>query len=254
MIHLTDIRTSISPSSAVELNTTSALSNYTTDAGKCCERTELFHNLITFILVEKRIMRRVTTEEIITRYNYDNNKKPTTHKGKKVLLSREPKLIENTKKSLFIQGRKTTPLITNCLKDLVRRLICTGAMPPHTIMSGIGKVELEEVNPHLRGGRVENHLGPPPPPVHPTKIQTSISPSSAVELNTTSALANYTTEAGSIRRFEKQGHQDTSIHFNISVFSPVKLSKVPSVGIYPSVKTCRMTSSQTRAVKLPAPT
>nr|CAD7405286.1 unnamed protein product [Timema cristinae] len=41
-------------------------------------------------------------------------------------------------------------------------------------------VELEEVNPHLRGGRVE---------------KTSISPSSAVELNTTSALANYATEA-----------------------------------------------------------
>nr|CAD7200575.1 unnamed protein product [Timema douglasi] len=103
----------------------------------------------------------------------------------------------------------------------------------------IGKVELEEVNPHLRGGRVENHLGkttpsspdrdsnldlpvvssrastrqarkpttPPrrgewktiwekPPPVHPTEIRTSISPSSAVELNTTSALANYATEAG----------------------------------------------------------
>nr|CAD7398073.1 unnamed protein product [Timema cristinae] len=32
-------------------------------------------------------------------------------------------------------------------------------------------------------------------PVHPTEIRTSISPSSAVELNTTSALANYTTEA-----------------------------------------------------------
>nr|CAD7434792.1 unnamed protein product [Timema monikensis] len=57
------------------------------------------------------------------------------------------------------------------------------------------KVELEEVNPHLRGGRVENHLGKPPP-VHPIEIRTSISPSSAVELNTTSALANYTTEAG----------------------------------------------------------
>nr|CAD7267662.1 unnamed protein product [Timema shepardi] len=43
-------------------------------------------------------------------------------------------------------------------------------------------VELEEVNPHLRGGR---------------KVRTSISPSSAVEqLNTTSALANYATEAG----------------------------------------------------------
>nr|CAD7409444.1 unnamed protein product [Timema cristinae] len=33
------------------------------------------------------------------------------------------------------------------------------------------------------------------PPVHPTEIRTSISPSSAVELNTTSTLANYTTEA-----------------------------------------------------------
>nr|CAD7586907.1 unnamed protein product [Timema genevievae] len=34
-----------------------------------------------------------------------------------------------------------------------------------------------------------------PPPVHPTEIRTSISPSSAVKLNTTSALANYATEA-----------------------------------------------------------
>nr|CAD7569254.1 unnamed protein product [Timema californicum] len=34
-----------------------------------------------------------------------------------------------------------------------------------------------------------------PPPVHPTEIRTSISPSSAVELNTTSTLANYATEA-----------------------------------------------------------
>ncbi|CAG2053877.1 unnamed protein product [Timema podura] len=33
------------------------------------------------------------------------------------------------------------------------------------------------------------------PPVHPTEIRTSISPSSAVELNMTSALANYATEA-----------------------------------------------------------
>nr|CAD7206125.1 unnamed protein product [Timema douglasi] len=35
-----------------------------------------------------------------------------------------------------------------------------------------------------------------PPPVHPIEIRTSISLSSAVELNTTSALANYATEAG----------------------------------------------------------
>nr|CAD7395026.1 unnamed protein product [Timema cristinae] len=52
----------------------------------------------------------------------------------------------------------------------------------------IGKVGLEEMNPHLRGGRGENHLGnPPPPPVHPTEIRTSVTPTSAVELNTTSA-------------------------------------------------------------------
>nr|CAD7260659.1 unnamed protein product [Timema shepardi] len=62
-------------------------------------------------------------------------------------------------------------------------------------VKGIGKVELEEVNPHLRGGRVENHLETHTPPVHPTEIRISISPSSAVELNKTSTLANYATEA-----------------------------------------------------------
>nr|CAD7258463.1 unnamed protein product [Timema shepardi] len=64
-------------------------------------------------------------------------------------------------------------------------------------MERIGRVGLEEVNLNLRGGRVENHLGNPPP-VHPTEIRISVSPSSAVELNTTSALANYATKAGSI--------------------------------------------------------
>nr|CAD7456927.1 unnamed protein product [Timema tahoe] len=37
-----------------------------------------------------------------------------------------------------------------------------------------------------------------PPAVHPTEIRTSISTSSAVELNTTSALANYATEAATL--------------------------------------------------------
>ncbi|CAG2060281.1 unnamed protein product [Timema podura] len=43
----------------------------------------------------------------------------------------------------------------------------------------------------------DSDLREKPPPVHPTEIRTSISPSSAVGLNTTSALANYATEAGS---------------------------------------------------------
>nr|CAD7194324.1 unnamed protein product [Timema douglasi] len=51
------------------------------------------------------------------------------------------------------------------------------------------------MNLHLCGGRGENHLGIKPPPVPPTEIRTLISPSSAVELNTTSALANFATEA-----------------------------------------------------------
>nr|CAD7448158.1 unnamed protein product [Timema bartmani] len=54
-----------------------------------------------------------------------------------------------------------------------------------------------EVNPHFRGGRVENHLGKTTPS-SPTEILALISPSSAVELNTTNALANYATEADSI--------------------------------------------------------
>nr|CAD7258712.1 unnamed protein product [Timema shepardi] len=82
--------------------------------------------------------------------------------------------------------------------------------PYERIAKRIGKVELEEVNQHLRGGRVENHLGTPPPPVHPTDIRTLIFPSSAVELNTTSALANYATEAG-IEKFELRGSEPAAM-------------------------------------------
>nr|CAD7592197.1 unnamed protein product [Timema genevievae] len=59
----------------------------------------------------------------------------------------------------------------------------------------LGGLNLEEVNPHLRGGRVENHLGKTTPH-SPDRDSNLVSPSSAVELNTTGALANYATEAG----------------------------------------------------------
>nr|CAD7428895.1 unnamed protein product [Timema monikensis] len=45
-------------------------------------------------------------------------------------------------------------------------------------------------------GGLGNFDNEKPTPVHPTEIRTLISPSSAVELNTISALANYATEAG----------------------------------------------------------
>nr|CAD7259316.1 unnamed protein product [Timema shepardi] len=57
----------------------------------------------------------------------------------------------------------------------------------------------------------EVYLQEKPSPVHPTEIRTSISPSSAVELNTTSALANYATEAGLITLSCTVTHAPSSI-------------------------------------------
>nr|CAD7429730.1 unnamed protein product [Timema monikensis] len=60
-----------------------------------------------------------------------------------------------------------------------------------------------------------------PPPVHPTEIRTSISPFSAVELNTSSALANYATEAELsvirpvIKKSSKKDDEDQSQQSNI---------------------------------------
>uniref|UniRef100_A0A0A9YU48 Ribosome production factor 2 homolog n=1 Tax=Lygus hesperus TaxID=30085 RepID=A0A0A9YU48_LYGHE len=45
-------------------------------------------------------------------------KQPITHKGKKVLQEREPKLIENTKQSIFFNGRSTSETLRKCMKDL----------------------------------------------------------------------------------------------------------------------------------------
>ncbi|KAJ8673465.1 hypothetical protein QAD02_004727 [Eretmocerus hayati] len=44
--------------------------------------------------------------------------KPKTHKGKKAILKREPKIIEDTKQTIFVKGLKTTPILQSCLKDL----------------------------------------------------------------------------------------------------------------------------------------
>nr|CAD7408273.1 unnamed protein product [Timema poppensis] len=99
-------------------------------------------------------------------------------------------------------------------------------------------VEIEEVNPHLRGGRVENHLGTPPlPPVHPTEIRTSISPSSVVELNTTSALANYATEAEDkegirLLTLTRTTHPDSSSF----LFFPGEQTRLPSLFVHRSLR------------------
>nr|CAD7589494.1 unnamed protein product [Timema genevievae] len=85
---------------------------------------------------------------------------------------------------------------------------------PDSLKIELGGLNLEEVNPHLHGGRVESHLGKTSP-VHPTEIRTSISPSSTVELNTTSALANYATEAENPEAVKENGKQMIAGHMRV---------------------------------------
>nr|CAD7585550.1 unnamed protein product [Timema genevievae] len=60
------------------------------------------------------------------------------------------------------------------------------------------------------------------PPVHPTEIRTSFSPSSAVELNTTSVLANYATELANARVVLSSTAEDGEIE--IVCFRPIETS------------------------------
>lgn len=47
-----------------------------------------------------------------------SNRKPITHKGKKVLLSREPQIREDAKNMLILEGRKCSGHVKGALKDL----------------------------------------------------------------------------------------------------------------------------------------
>lgn len=47
-----------------------------------------------------------------------NYRKPTTRKGKKVLLSREPKAIEGPKQCIFLQARNPSERARKVLKDI----------------------------------------------------------------------------------------------------------------------------------------
>nr|CAD7265980.1 unnamed protein product [Timema shepardi] len=67
-----------------------------------------------------------------------------------------------------------------------------------------------------------------PPPVDPTEIRTSISPSSAVGLNTTSALANYATEAG----IGKVELEEDEIRTSISPSSAAELNTTSALANY----------------------
>nr|CAD7197763.1 unnamed protein product [Timema douglasi] len=68
-----------------------------------------------------------------------------------------------------------------------------------------------------------------PPPVHPTEIRTSISSSSAVELNTTSALANYATEADANPQDNVRGIAGSFLQTLVSVGYVLQYSVGPYV-------------------------
>nr|CAD7569169.1 unnamed protein product [Timema californicum] len=105
-VHSTEIRTSISPSSAVELNTTSALANYAIEAAVELNTTSALANYAT---------------ENITPRDKTRSEREIWGEG------------EGDKKIKSVAPNKL-PQVHN-------------------------RVELEEVNQHLRGGRVENHFG-----------------------------------------------------------------------------------------------
>lgn len=42
-----------------------------------------------------------------------------THKGRRLLDAKEPKLVENSKTTMFIRGGRTSETVTQALKDLV---------------------------------------------------------------------------------------------------------------------------------------
>ncbi|EFN83102.1 Brix domain-containing protein 1 [Harpegnathos saltator] len=44
--------------------------------------------------------------------------KPTTHKGKKAILKKEPKLVEGIKETLFLKGSKASECVVSVMKDL----------------------------------------------------------------------------------------------------------------------------------------
>ena len=51
-------------------------------------------------------------------------KKPAkTHKGRKILERRAPRLVENTKKSVFMKGKKSSEVINTLMRELHTRLL-----------------------------------------------------------------------------------------------------------------------------------
>lgn len=51
------------------------------------------------------------------------HRRPKTKRGKRAVVQRAPKDIENNKTTLFLRGGKTSQLVTNTMKDLVSAIV-----------------------------------------------------------------------------------------------------------------------------------
>nr|CAD7425706.1 unnamed protein product [Timema monikensis] len=149
-VHPTEIRTSISPSSAVELNTTSVLANYATEADG-------------------------------SKYQYDT----------RVNEQLQHKYMTTDHAVFHLTGLEYALQI---IQDTGIDVILDEA-------SNIFAATSFEIDCFFEEKRAKKRKRLTLEEIHPTEIRTSISPSSAVELNTTSALANHTTEAEYYTRF-----------------------------------------------------
>nr|CAD7260240.1 unnamed protein product [Timema shepardi] len=167
-VHPTEIRTSISPSSPVKLNKTSALANYATEA---VHPTEIRTSISPSSVVElntTNALANYATEAV----SIESRRRLSTSGLTGATAKDAPRIIENK------QGKNVLNKPTTASSELVRDI------ETNWILFIVAEGYLWK--------------GEKPPPVHPTEIRTSISPSSAVELNTTCALANYATEAGTL--------------------------------------------------------
>nr|CAD7423496.1 unnamed protein product [Timema monikensis] len=147
-VHPTEIRTSISPSSAVELNTTIALANYATEAGTNSQEVNphllggrVDNHLGKTTPSSPERDSNLDLPVLSSRAQHDKRVSQLRHRGGK-----PPPPVH------------LTEIRTSISPSSVVELNTSSALANYATEAGIGKLELEEVNPHLCGGRVENHL------------------------------------------------------------------------------------------------
>nr|CAD7201497.1 unnamed protein product [Timema douglasi] len=164
---LTEIRTSVSPSSAVELNTTSALANYATEAGLDFKRAVIYTSeysqwlAVTVSALVKPIYEHCASRHrLLTEAPPFGAYSPFPWQLFDYIAVVDLRETPQYPLSFYPLGRQTFYNLPTAKPVANERLYAL--ITNYSNGLEIRKVELEEVNPHLRGGRVENHFGKNP--------------------------------------------------------------------------------------------